>query len=225
MAAARDAVDLVLTDRGLRRSAPQRTGESLLRGAWCSAALDGAVTPWEDAVAGALDEPVLADAVRLSTALLSVVPALSTTPRQALARLHTLASGPEVPDDARGRPRDAESAARLAQLGDLLTRPTRAPALVVAAVVHAELATARPFGSGDGLVARAAERLVLVSRGVDPASLVVPEDGHLAAGVGAYSAALARYAEGGRSGVHAWLLHCAEAYARGAEASPVAGEA
>ena len=57
---------------------------------------------------------------------------------------------------------------------------TDAPALLVAAVVHAELAAAAPFASHNGLVARAAERLVLVARGLDEKSLVVPEAGHLA---------------------------------------------
>ena len=94
------------------------------------------------------------------------------------------------------------------------------PALVTAALVHAELATAAPFGSADGLVARASERLVLVSSGLDAKSLVVPEAGHLALRP-AYESNLRAYAEGGRAGVHAWLLHCAAAYTAGAEASPL----
>jgi hypothetical protein len=55
---------------------------------------------------------------------------------------------------------------------------TTAPAMLVAAVVHGELATAAPFASHNGIVARAAERLVLVARGVDSTSLLVPEEGH-----------------------------------------------
>jgi hypothetical protein len=90
----------------------------------------------------------------------------------------------------------------------------------VAAVVHAELATAAPFGSHNGIVARAAERLVLVARGVDEKSLVVPEAGHLALRA-AYESNLRGYAEGGPAGVHSWLLYAAEAYAAGAEASPL----
>ena len=31
------------------------------------------------------------------------------------------------------------------------------------------------------------------------------------------------YADGGRAGLQAWLLYCAEAYAAGAEASPLRG--
>ena len=97
---------------------------------------------------------------------------------------------------------------------------TEAPALMVAALVHADLATTAPFASHNGLVARAAERLVLVARGVDEKSLVVPEAGHLALRT-AYESNLRGYRDGGRAGVHAWLLYGAEAFAAGAEASPL----
>ncbi len=69
-------------------------------------------------------------------------------------------------------------------------------------------------------MARAAERLVLVARGVDEKSLVVPEAGHLALRA-AYESNLRGYRDGGQAGVHAWLLYAAEAYAAGAEASPL----
>ena len=74
--------------------------------------------------------------------------------------------------------------------------------------------------SHNGIVARAAERLLLVARGVDAKSLVVPEAGHLALRR-EYESNLRAYAEGGAPGVHAWLLYAAEAYAAGAEASPL----
>src|SRR5207237_1418811 len=93
-------------------------------------------------------------------------------------------------------------------------------ALLVAAVMHAELATLAPFASHNGIVARAVERLVLVSRGVDEKSLLVPESGHLALRA-AYESNLRGYASGEQSGVHSWLLYAAEAYAAGAEASPL----
>ncbi|MFT4262135.1 MAG: oxidoreductase, partial [Nocardioides sp.] len=118
------------------------------------------------------------------------------------------------------RPRSPEAALRLRGLSDLLLAPTGAPALVVAAVVHADLITAAPFESHNGLVARAAERLVLVTRGVDAKALTVPEAGHLALRA-EYESNLRGYAEGGLAGVHAWLLYGAEAYAAGAEASPL----
>ena len=165
-------------------------------------------------------DPMARAAVRLSTELLGLAPTLGSSPLQALARMHTLAAKGVADDDDLGRPRDGESAARLRDLGRTLSEPTDAPALLVAAVVHAELATAAPFVSHNGLVARAAERLVLVARGVDAKSLTVPEAGHLAL-QREYESNLRGYREGGAAGVHAWLLYAAEAYAAGAEASPL----
>lgn len=217
-AAARDGIDVMLRDRGLRRTSPETTAESLLRGAHASGVLEGSASTLAEVRAGTADE-VAADAVRVSTELLSLVPALSRTPLQALARIHALASATQ-PAESRGRPRDAAAAERLRGVGDLLVATTSAPALVLAAVVHAELATAAPFASHNGIVARAAERLVLVTRGVDEKSLVVPEAGHLALRA-AYESNLRGYATGGSAGVHAWLLYAAEAYAAGAEASPL----
>jgi hypothetical protein len=92
--------------------------------------------------------------------------------------------------------------------------------MVVAVLVHGEIAAAAPFGPRSGLVGRAAERLVLVARGVDPASLTVPEAGHLAVRA-AYESNLRGYRDGGRAGLHSWLLYGAEALAKGAEASPL----
>jgi hypothetical protein len=218
LAAARDGIDVMLRDRGLRRTAPETTAESLLRGAHASAVLEGSTSSLAAVRSGELDE-VAADAVRVSTELLSLAPALSRAPLQALARIHALAAA-GLPEDERGRPRDAAAADRLRGVGDLLTAPTSAPALLVAAVVHAELATAAPFASHNGIVARAAERLVLVARGVDEKSLVVPEAGHLALRA-QYESNLRGYAGGGAAGVHAWLLYAAEAFAAGAEASPL----
>ena len=51
--------------------------------------------------------------------------------------------------------------------------------------------------------------------------MTVPEAGHLALGT-AYAAALQSYREGSPTAVHRWLLHCADAYAKGAELSPLA---
>ncbi len=217
-AGTRDGIDVMLRDRGLRRTSPETTAESLLRGAHASAVLEGSSATLAAVRAGDVDE-VAADAVRVSTELLSLAPSLNRTPLQALARIHALASA-TLPAESRGRPRDEAAAARLRGIGELLTVPTAAPALLVAAVVHAELATAAPFPSHNGIVARAAERLVLVARGVDEKSLVVPEAGHLALR-GAYESNLRGYAAGGQAGVHSWLLYAAEAYSAGAEASPL----
>jgi hypothetical protein len=218
-AAARDGIDAVLRDRGLRRTSPGTTAESLLRGAHASATLEGSSSSLVEVRGGDGDETARA-AVRVSTELLALTPTLARSPLQVLARVHALAAAGSLPEDRLGRPRDAAAADRLRQLGVLLTAPTQAPALAVAALVHADLATAAPFPSHNGLVARALERLVLVGRGVDEKSLVVPEAGHLALRA-AYESNLRGYRDGGPAGVQAWLLYGAEAFAAGAEASPL----
>jgi hypothetical protein len=219
MAAARDGIDALLRDRGLRRTTPETTAESLLRGAHASAVLEGSDSSLDEMRANG-GGPMAHAAVRVTTELLGLQPTISSAPLQALARLHTLAAGGIASDADLGRPRDGECASRLQDIGRLLARPTEAPALVVAAVVHAELATVSPFVSHNGLVARAAERLVLVARGVDRTSVLVPEAGHLALRP-QFESNLVGYRDGGAAGVHAWLLYAAEAYAAGAEASPL----
>jgi hypothetical protein len=218
-AAVRDGIDVMLRDRGLRRTSPEHTAESLLRGAHASGVLEGSASSLAEVREGKGDR-IANDALRISTELLSLSPVLTRTPLQALARIHALAAKGSVGDDELGRPRDAESAARLRDMATVLTTPTDAPALLLAAVVHAELLTAAPFASHNGIVARATERLILVSRGVDEKSLVVPEAGHLALRP-QYESNLRGYAEGGAAGVHAWILYAAEAFAAGAEASPL----
>src|SRR5918997_6940299 len=90
-AAARDGIDALLRDRGLRRTAPETTAESLLRGAHASAVLEGSASSLIEVREGTADE-VAGDAVRVSTELLSLAPALTRTPLQALARIHALAA-------------------------------------------------------------------------------------------------------------------------------------
>lgn len=218
-AATRDGIDVMLRDRGLRRTSPETTAESLLRGAHASAVLEGSTSSLAEVREGAGDA-VAADAVRLSAVMLSLAPLLKTSPLQVLARLHTVVASGALPEAELGRPRDAASADRLRGVSELLLAETSAPALLVAAVVHADLATAAPFASHNGIVARAAERLVLVARGVDAKSLVVPEAGHLALRA-EYESNLPGYRDGGQRGVHAWALYAAEAFTAGAEASPL----
>ncbi len=218
-AAARDGIDAMLRDRGLRRTAPETTAESLLRGAYASAVLEGSTSSLDEVRNGTGDE-VSDDAVRVSTELLAWAPRLSRSPLQVLARLHTVAGARALDPERLGRPRDSESAERLRTIAEALAVGPEVPAMVVAAVAHAEIAVAAPFASHNGVVARAVERLVLVGRGVDEKSLVVPEAGHLA-NRAAYESNLRAYRDGGSAGVHAWLLYAAEAYAAGAEASPV----
>lgn len=149
-----------------------------------------------------------------------VGPLQATWPRaplQALARLHALAAAGLVDEESIGRPRaDPEVARRLSSLTDLLTSSTDAPALVVAAVTHGELLSGPVFEQGNGVVARAASRLVLVTRGFDPGALVAPEVGHAELGRSAYDEALAGYVGGSETGLATWLSHCAEAVVLGA---------
>lgn len=217
-AAARDGIDALLRDRGLRRTTPEQTAESLLVGAHASAVLEGSASSLEEVRAGEADETALA-AVRVSTGVLALVPVIGSSPLQAFARLHALAGKGVVGDDALGRPVSEEAAERVNSLASTLLA-TSVPALIVGALVHAELKTVAPFASHNGIVARAAERLVIVARGVDPASVVVPEAGHLALRP-QYESNLRGYRDGGRAGLHSWLLYAAEAVTAGTEVSPV----
>lgn len=218
-AATRDGIDLLLRDRGLRRVSPDDTARSLLLGAVATAALEGSTVDADALAEGAGDVTARA-ALRLSTELLGLVPVWRHAPLQAIARLHALAASGSVPDDALGRP-DGDTT-RLAALADCLTQPTQAPAMAVAAIVHAEIIVGGAFSSHGGVVARAAERIVLVERGVDPPSVTVPEAGHAAVADG-YRSALEAYAQGSDTGVTQWLRYASQAFARGAEASPLAG--
>ncbi len=127
--------------------------------------------------------------------------------------------GPETPVPA------AEAAERLTALIGVLAAPSKAPALVVAAVACGELLSTTPFGWGDGLVARAVFRLLLVARGLDPQSLAIPEVGFLELGVTARQEALAGYASGSASGVADWIAHCGQALVLGARESLAVCEA
>jgi len=205
LAAARDAVDLVLTDRGLRAITADQVAAALLAGARASARLTEDPERW------------IAGAVRLSTELPELAGVLRVAPGQALARAHALAAYGTVAEADLGRLRgSAEVAGRMAGLAELLTQPTEAPALVLAAVAHAEGATVAPFGSADGLVARAVERMVLISSGFDPRGVVPTEIGHLRQRDD-YPHLLAGYAAGSVAGVRAWILHVGAAAVEAAE--------
>ena len=209
VAAATAAVDIVLRDRGLRRVTEAARAEALLAGAEASARLTDDPDRWgPGAVRLAAELPALAELIRVA-------------PGQALARAHAVVARGVVPDEELGRTvGDAGVAARLRDLAGLLTRPTSAPAVVLGAVVHAEIASVGAFGAASGLVARAAEHLVLVSGGLDPYAVILVEAGHAADPAG-YRAGLAAYADGGVNGVSRWIIGCAAAVARGAELSPV----
>lgn len=234
-------VDRLLGHRILRRRSTEVSLESALRGARASAALEGAEAPLEHVRSGESDDPRITGALRVSGELGTLVDTWPRAPHQVLARLHTLAAADHVPTGALGRPRtraeppddvlDIGTApgaehipARLKALNTLLSTPGTVPALVVSAVIHGELASLRPFGWGDGLVARAAERLTLVERGLDPKSLVPPEVGH-AESAEEYAKALRNYTAGTPEGMTAWVTYCCQAITSGARDSLATCEA
>jgi hypothetical protein len=225
---ARDSVDRLLGHRILRRRSAEVSAESALRGARASAALDGISVPLEEFRDGSVDDAEVQGALRISAELGSLTDVWRNAPRQVLARLHVLAAADAVPAAELGRPRasdvSSEVAARLDALSTLLTAETAAPAVIVAAIVHGELLVLRPFGWGDGLIARAAARLTLVDRGLDPKSLVTPEVGHVELG-DAYADSLRGYVSGTPVGVGGWIRHCAQATALGARDSLAVCEA
>ncbi|MFJ4677190.1 MULTISPECIES: oxidoreductase [unclassified Kitasatospora] len=149
-------------------------------------------------------------------------------PREVAATEGEAPAGPvgELPPP----PPPAETAARLDQLAGLLTARTErpaggAPALVVAAVVHGELLALRPFGTHNGLVARAAQRIVLTAEGLDPKAICPAEVGLAELGTAAYRQALLGYLEGTPEGVSRWLVHCAAGLGLGVRESTAVCEA
>jgi hypothetical protein len=216
--ATRLAVDRLAAHRVLRRRGDEVRTESVLRGAALAASteLGRPVAPAElraSADDGVHADPMVRGSLRAYAEVGSLVPVWRQAPRQALARLHTLAARDVVSADALGRPQGAGSTARLDQLAEVLAA-THVPALVVAAVVHGELATLRPFGSADRVVAMAASRLVLIDRGLDPGGYAVVEIGHQDRAED--DVALRAFASGTVEGVAAWVLHCAAAVRAGA---------
>jgi len=204
----------MLSDRALRRRSADVSAESSVRGAWASAWLSGAEYPLDDVRSGAvISDSVVQGALRAQSSIGSLADTWSQAPRQALARLHALAAA-DLVDDPVGLGRPVLGAAdRLDTLASVLTT-TSAPAVVVAALVHAEVLTLDAFAPASGVVARAAVRLTLVERGLDPKSLAVVEAGHRELR-GEYDEALAAYATGAPAGIARWIRHQADAVVAG----------
>ncbi|MCQ4081159.1 oxidoreductase [Streptomyces sp. RB6PN25] len=243
----RQAMDRVYGHRVMRRRSNEVAAEAALRGARGSAALAGADWPLEEVRRrsdfGVDDEArTVGAALRLTAEAGQLLSIWRHSPAQALARLHLVAAGGIADGDTVGRPRrdgepvegeqvgvalpDAsEVAARLEGLADLVIAGSDAPALVVAAVVHGELLALRPFGSYNGPVARAAQRIVLVGSGLDPKSICPAEVGHAELGRAEYVKALGGYASGTPEGLAAWIAHCAEAVGLGVRETTAVCEA
>jgi len=224
--AAREDIDQLLWDRGVRGRAAEIVAASVREGARCSAALEGAeVSP--DAMNSGIaeeDSPLgraVAASVDVTAAVPSQVDTWRRSPLQVIAHLHVRASRGFDDSDARGRPRDtdevidplhigsvppvADISPRLDALATILTQPTSAPAVLIAAISHGELLALRSFRWGSGLIARASVRLVLAARGVDPDLLVAPEAGMLAQGRTSYVRALRAYASAEPEGIAEWI--------------------
>ena len=219
---ARAAVDRLLTSRVLRRQSAEVSVEAGLRDARASAALAGVDIPLEELRTQGSADPVVQGALRVSAELGGLRETFIRAPRQVLARLHVLAAADLTTPDQLGRPREgADTAAvtrRLGALAELLSQPTKAPAVVVAAVVHGELLALRPFTEANGIVARGAARLVLLARGLDPKALTSPDVGHLELRE-EYTSAAEAYSTGGAAGLSAWVSHCCRAVEFGARDS------
>ncbi|MFI1615394.1 oxidoreductase [Streptomyces lydicus] len=245
--AVRKGVDRVYGHRIMRRRSNEVTSEAALRGARGSAALSGADWALEEVrrrtdfgVEG--EARTVGAALRLTAEAGQLLSVWRQSPLRVLARLHLVAAGKESPDETVGRPRLAgepvdeplielplpdadEVAGRLDGLSRLLLAGSEVPALVTAAVVHGELLALRPFASHNGLVARAAERIVLIGSGLDPKSICPAEVGHAETGRAAYVAALEGYVSGTPEGVAAWIAHCGRAVELGVRESTAVCEA
>ncbi|MFI6934057.1 oxidoreductase [Streptomyces sp. NPDC050287] len=241
----RKSVDRVYGHRVMRRRSNEITSEAALRGARGSGALSGADWALEEVrrrsdFSGDDEARVMGAALRLTAEAGQLLSIWRQSPLRVLARLHLVAAATD--DDEVGRPRQegepvdeplielplpgaAEVSGRLEGLAELIIAGGSAPALVTAAVVHGELLALRPFVSHNGLIARAAERIVLVGSGLDPKSVCPAEVGHAELGRASYLAALDGYVSGTPGGMAAWIGHCGRAIELGARESTAVCEA
>ncbi len=167
-----------------------------------------------DRDAESITDPVLAGSLRVAAEIGVLVPVWERSPLQALARMHTLAAADLADSATLGRPLEGrpDLSSRLSALADLvLASPWPAPVQV--AVVHGELLNLRAFGTADGVVARAAARLTMISSGLDPHGLTTPEVGYLRVG-SAYPRSAARFGDG--SAVPGWIVDVCDALIAGA---------
>ena len=214
----REALGKVHRHRVNLRGWPATAAEAAVRAAQASSTLDGGAPRFP--AEGLRSGPILAGALRVAEALeggqTSLVGVWQRAPLQALARLHALAAADLVEADALGRPReDKDIANRLDLLAGLVTGGSAAPAPVLAAVAHGEMLALSPFGSANGVVARAVSRLVTQASGLDSHGLGVPEI-YWMRRAGEYRAAAQQFATGTAEGLTQWLLLCCRALEAGA---------
>lgn len=210
---ARGRVDAALRHRALRRHGGRVAAEASLRAAVASAALEGHGYDVDEVRGGTVTDPVVQGSLRVAEGLGGLLELWPRAPRQVLARLHVLAARGVVPADDLGRL--ASGAERIDALANLVAGNDRTPPLLLAAIVHAELLTLRPFAGPAGIVARAAARLTLIGRGLDPRGLLAVDVGHQEREP-EYVGASGAYATGTPDGVRSWLRHYAAAVGVGA---------
>lgn len=219
---ARDALGRAHRHRANLRRWPVSAAEAALRAARASAVLDGGGLKLDEQLdVSAASDPVFAGALRVAQALeggeTALVGVWQRAPLQALARLHMLAAADQVDENRLGRPRaDPDVGPRLELLGQIVAGASAAPAPLIAAVAHGELLTLAPFGSADGVVARAVARLVTIATGLDPHGLGVPEVSWMRCS-GDYRDAASGFAAGTPDGIATWLVLCCRAMRDGAQ--------
>ncbi|WP_170318906.1 oxidoreductase [Allorhizocola rhizosphaerae] len=199
---ARDAVDGAYRHPSLRREGGAAAAEIALRSAVASASLDFGGYDLELVRAGAVHDGGMQGALRLSEALPTLASKWESAPRQVLAKLHVLAGTGVVDSASLGRP-----SAPLDQVCAYVVNRSGDP-LIRAAVVHGEMLALNPFPGVNGLVARAAARLTLVSSAFDPRGIIPVEEIHLEREPEYRGAALA-FATGTTDGIRSWLKHYA----------------
>lgn len=237
---ARDACTDLRWHNALRKRTPEAAAEATVRAARSSAALEGARYPMNfvrEVIAGRevpddLSGTQLAAAVRVAAYaaelssqphplrgnLLRVLSSMSVAAGAGLVsddRLGRPRLGEEMPGDLGGLPAPpppAEVVQRLQALDDILVDDSL-PGLVVAALLHGEILALRPFAIGNGLIARALFRIHIVTSGVDPTGVAVPEAAFLDDATG-YGQAGNAYATG--HDVPGFIVSCAQAVEKGA---------
>ncbi|RBP63395.1 Fic/DOC family protein [Brevibacterium sanguinis] len=237
---ARSACTELRWHNALRKRIPEAAAEATVRAARSSAALEGARYPTNfvrEVIAGRevpddLSGTQLAAAVRVAAyaaelsaqahplrgGLLRVLSTMSVAAGAGLVdddRLGRPRLGDEMPGDLGGLPAPpppAEVVDRLRALEDILAEEAL-PGLVVAALLHGEILALRPFAVGNGLIARALFRIHLVTSGVDPTGVAVPEAAFLDDATG-YGQAGNAYAAG--RDVPGFIVSCAQAVEKGA---------
>jgi hypothetical protein len=229
------SIDDVQWNRELRKQDDSFTTYIRRMSGYATAALDGAVMP--DDPMREPDTSAMGDVANQGLAITAAADleaaTFSHSPLQVWARLHSIID--QTP--GRGRPRKDDVAQdplhlgsaipvdemheRLTNLSKLLTITT-APAVLVSAIAHAELATIRPFAQGSYLVARASVRLVLAGKHVDEKLLSAPEFGMYTQGRSAYVQALKNYNSGTIEGITELVKWHASAIESGIEGTLVA---